>query len=71
VLGETAALGRMTRLLSLSAWPPIRRDQIAAKLGRARGATAMEASKLNISLSLQPNIRRALRSLGIKEALGE
>lgn len=49
----------------------IPRDQIAAKLGRSPGATAMEASKLKISLSLQPNIRRALRGEGSKKRLGE
>jgi hypothetical protein len=49
----------------------IPRDQIAAKLGRSPGATAMEASKLKISLSLQPNIRRALRGKGSKKRLGE
>lgn len=49
----------------------IPRDQIAAKLGRSPSATAMEASKLGISLSLQPDIRRALRSRGTKKRRGE
>jgi hypothetical protein len=49
----------------------IPRDQIAAKLGRSPSATAMEASKLGISLSLQPDIRRALRSKGTKKRRGE
>lgn len=60
---EIAELKRMAGLIP--------RDRIAAKLGRSPGATAMEASKLNISLSLQPNIRRALRSKGLKKRLAD
>jgi len=60
---EIAKLKRMAGLIP--------RDQIAAKLGRSPGATAMEASKLGISLSLQPNMRRALRGKGTKKRRGE
>jgi hypothetical protein len=49
----------------------IPRDQIAAKLGRSPGATAMEASKLGISLSLQPNVRQAIQSKGTTKFRGE
>jgi hypothetical protein len=57
--GEIAKLKRMAGRIP--------RDQIAAKLGRTPAATAMEASKLGISLSLQPDIRRALRNKATKK----
>ena len=49
----------------------IPRDEIAAKLGRSPGATAMEASKLGISLGLQPKMRRALRGKSTTKRRGE
>jgi hypothetical protein len=57
--GEIAKLKRMAGRIP--------RDQIAAKLGRTPAATAMEASKLGISLSLQSDIRRALRNKATKK----